>query len=80
MTTSVILVVQSKLILSFMVMIHCGMEQVVDLLMTAVNSTTLLWFLKQLPFPTTDDIEMRLCRSAADYEDTPVEIIELYIQ
>jgi hypothetical protein len=38
------------------------------------------WFLKQLPFPTTDDIEMRLCRSAADYEDTPVEIIELYIQ
>ena len=39
------------------------------------------WFLKQLPFPTNDDnIEMRLCRSAADYEDTPVEMIEIYIQ
>ena len=39
------------------------------------------WFLKQLPFPTNDDnIEMRSCRSAADYEDTPVEMIEIYIQ
>ena len=38
------------------------------------------WFLKQLPFPTADDIKMRLCRSAADYEDTPVEIIEIYIK
>ena len=38
------------------------------------------WFLKQLPFPTADDIEMHLCRSAADYEDTPVEIIEIYIK
>ena len=38
------------------------------------------WFLKLLTFPTADDIEMRLCRSIADYEDTPVEIIEIYIQ
>ena len=38
------------------------------------------WFLKLLAFPTADDIEMRLCRSIADYEDTPVEIIEIYIQ
>ena len=43
-TTSVILVAQSKLIPFFMVMIHCGMEQVVDFLMTAVISSTLLGF------------------------------------
>ena len=44
MTTFVILVVQSKLIASFMMMIYCGMEQVVGLLMTAVISTALLGF------------------------------------
>ena len=38
------------------------------------------WFLRRLPFPTADDIEMRLCRSMADFEDTPVEIIEIYVQ
>ena len=45
------------------------------------------WFLKQMPSITTDDIEMRMCRdqlldpsnSVID-EDTPVEIIELYIR
>ena len=37
------------------------------------------WFIKHLPSPTTDDIEMRMCRS--DHSgSTPIEIIELYIQ
>ena len=38
------------------------------------------WFCKQLPQTTTDDIEVRLCgdEGTAD-EDTPVELIELYI-
>ena len=38
------------------------------------------WFCKQLPQATTDDIEVRLCggEGTAD-EDTPVELIELYI-
>ena len=38
------------------------------------------WFLKQLPSTTTDDIEMRMCvdRDYVD-EDTPIEIIELYV-
>ena len=37
------------------------------------------WFLKQLP-STSDDIEMRMCiDQAQDDEDTPIEIIELYI-
>ena len=39
------------------------------------------WFLKQLPSNTTDDIEMRMCRDQLSYdEDTPIEIIELYVR
>ena len=44
------------------------------------------WFLKQLPSTTTDDIEMRMCRDQLFEpginidEDTPIEIIELYIR
>ena len=38
------------------------------------------WFYKQLPQTTTDDIEMRVCRSGnRDLEDIAIEIIELYI-
>ncbi len=39
------------------------------------------WFCKQLPQPTTDDIEMRICgdRQIGD-EDTPIEIAEIYIR
>ena len=35
----------------------------------------------QLPSPTTDDIEARLCHDESQgNEDTPIEFIELYIQ
>ena len=37
------------------------------------------WFTKHLPSPTTDDVEMRLCRPATD-GSTPIEIVELYVQ
>jgi len=39
------------------------------------------WFCKQLPQATTDDLEVRICgdQPASD-EDTPVELIELYIR
>ena len=39
------------------------------------------WFCKQLPQPTTDDIELRLCGdfSIMD-EDIPIEIVEIYIK
>ena len=39
------------------------------------------WFYKQLPQPTTDDIEMRLCRDE-DHgnEDVFIQIAEVYIQ
>ena len=39
------------------------------------------WFSKQLPSPTTDDIEMRLCaRYSGAQQDVPVEKIGLYAQ
>ena len=39
------------------------------------------WFCKQLPQPTTDDIELRLCLDQGDNdEDIPIELIEIYIQ
>ena len=39
------------------------------------------WFCKQLPQPTTDDIELRLCADASPIinEDIPLETIELYV-
>ena len=38
------------------------------------------WFCKQLPQTTTDDIEVRLCGGEGNAdEDTPVELIKLYI-
>ena len=37
------------------------------------------WFCKQLPQPTTDDIEVRICADSS-IEATPVERIELYIR
>ena len=39
------------------------------------------WFSKQLPSPTTDDIEMRLCvDQLSSNEGMPVEKVELYVQ
>ena len=38
------------------------------------------WFHKQLQSTTTNNIEMRLCREGNADEDTPVEIIEIYVQ
>ena len=39
------------------------------------------WFCKQLPQPTTDDIELRLCADQGiSDEDTPLEIVEIYVK
>ena len=39
------------------------------------------WFYKQLPQPTTDNIEMRVCRSdSVRHEDISVEVLDIYIQ
>ena len=36
------------------------------------------WFCKQFPYPTTDDIELRICGTSM-HNDSPFEIVELYI-
>ena len=39
------------------------------------------WFCKELPQPTRDDIELRLCgNEGTSNEDTPLEVVEIYIQ
>ena len=39
------------------------------------------WFCKQLPQPTTDNIELRLCHTASStFADIPLEVIELYVR
>ena len=39
------------------------------------------WFYKQLPQPTTDSIEMRVCRDeGTNDEDIAIELIEIYVQ
>ncbi len=43
------------------------------------NPPNLPWFCKDLPDPTTDDLEVRVCGDQAD-DDVPIELVELYIQ
>ena len=39
------------------------------------------WFYKQLPQPTTDDLEMRVCRDEeVSNEDIALESVEIYVQ
>jgi len=39
------------------------------------------WFCKQLPQPTSDDIELRLCTDQSiGNEDVLIELVELYVQ
>ena len=38
------------------------------------------WFSVELPNPTIDDIEVRICSSAPDEDNTPIQLLELYIQ
>ena len=49
---------------------------------TCYSLNTPPWFYKQLPQSTTDDIEMRVCRSSNPItnEDIAIEIVEVYVQ
>ena len=48
---------------------------------TCCDPPNLPWFCKKLPEPTTDDLEFRTCGDAPrNSEDTPIELVELYIQ
>ena len=45
------------------------------------NHTDLPWFCKELPEPTSDDLEVRICTDEGlANEDVPIEVIELYLQ
>ena len=37
------------------------------------------WFSVELPNPTSDDIEVRICSPEGSFDDTPVQLLELYI-
>ena len=48
---------------------------------TCCDSPNLPWFCKELPEPTTDDLEVRICGDEdRDTEDTPIDLVQLYIQ
>ena len=52
-----------------------GLEQ------TCCDSPNLPWFCKELPQPTTDNLEFRICGDQdRQDEDTPVDLVQLYIQ
>ena len=38
------------------------------------------WFSVELPNPTTDDIEVRICIPQPSYDDIEVQLLELYVQ
>ena len=46
---------------------------------TCCSFNTPPYFVKQLPTPTTDNMEARLCRWDTD-DDSPIELIELYVK
>ena len=49
---------------------------------TCCDPPNLPWFCKELPEPTTDDLEFRLCGDEPHNtnEDIPIDLVELYIQ
>ena len=38
------------------------------------------WFNVRLPSATTDNIEVRLCGSGTQFEDSPIQLMELYVR
>jgi hypothetical protein len=49
--------------------------------MSCCTFNTPPWFYKELPQPTTDDIEMRVCTDEEkSAEDIAIEIIDIYVQ
>ena len=44
------------------------------------STASLQWFTRELPNPTGDEIEVRICGDENTYnEDTPVELVEIYV-
>ena len=85
MTNSVRLVchqVKVGALVPFMLMIPCGTVKVVVQLAHAAHSTIHHGFQgKQLPQSTNADLEVRLCSlQDASIENTPIELIEIYVK
>ena len=38
------------------------------------------WFSVQLPNPTSDDIEVRICSAQASHDDVALQLVEIYVQ
>ena len=66
---------------NYIPMTHSGMARSVRVGAVRVPSLPHAWFSVQLPAPTTDMIEVSICcdQDTMD-EDTPVELIEIYMQ
>ena len=48
---------------------------------TCCDPPNLPWFCKELPQPTTDNLEVRICGDEnLSNEDTPIDLVQLYIQ
>ena len=66
----------------FIKMIRYGITSNVKLKVLAATVPILPpWFSVQLPAPMNDMIEVRICADeSTDNEDTPVELVEIYLQ
>ena len=52
-----------------------------DLEVPCCNNTTMPWFYRVLNNTTQEDIELRVCSNRGDHnDDTPLDIIELYVR
>ena len=80
MTTFVRLVchqVKVGVVVPFMLMIRQGCDPT----STCCTFNNPPWFCKQLAQSTSADLEVRFCSaSSAFYENTPVELIEIYVK
>jgi len=47
---------------------------------TCCDPPNLPWFCKELPQSTTDNLEVRICGNQHLAEDTPIDLVQLYIQ
>ena len=62
-------------------MTHCGMDSSVLVQnLSAAHTPNMPWFIRTLNETTTEDIELSVCGSAPiSDEDTPIEVIELFV-
>ena len=58
-----------------------GMVKTAPVETVVVLSQSLPWFHRNIPLPTSEDIEIRICRDeASSNEDVLVQQVQLYVQ